>query len=65
MPSTATVDYIMDCVEHYKEFMGIIEFPEFSIESKGTEFILGSGYGYYAPVVSMYDVSSGKHTLYI
>lgn len=57
--------YVQECIDEYKEFVGIKEFPVFTIKSKEMTLDKSQKQGFDAPATVFYDVSTGKHSLEI
>lgn len=58
-------EYVKSRVEDYKKFVGIEDFPSFTIKSKDLSLEKSLSQGFDAPAAVFYDVSSGHHTLEI
>jgi hypothetical protein len=52
-------------VEDYKNFVGISDFPNFTIKSKEMTLEKSTKQGFDAPAAVFYDVSTGEHSLEI
>lgn len=58
-------DYVWSCVEDYKRFVGIDDFPAFDLKSKEITEKKALEQGSDALATAFYDTSTGKHTLEI
>ena len=58
-------DYVQSCVENYKRFVDIHDFPTFDVKSKEMTLEKSLRQGFDAVAATFYDVPTGKHTLEI
>ena len=58
-------DYVRSCVDHYKRFVGIQEFPTFDVKPKEMMLEKSMRQGFDAVAAVFYDIPKGKHTLEI
>ena len=57
--------YVRRCVNDYKEFAGIDNFPTFTIKSKEMTLSKAETQGFDAPAAAFYDAETGLHILEI
>ena len=57
--------YVQSCVDEYKSFVGISNFPSFSIKSKEMTLEKSQKQGFDAPAAVFYDILTGTHSLEI
>lgn len=58
-------NYVQACIEEYKRFVGIDDFPAFSIKTKELTLEKSKKQGFDSPAAVFYDVPTGAHTLEI
>ena len=58
-------EYAYSCVDGYKRFVGLNDFPSFEVKSKEMTLEKSKRQGFDAPAAAYYDVPTGKHTLEI
>lgn len=58
-------DYVKSCIDNYKKFMCIEEFPKFTVKSKEITLEKSKSQGFDALAAVFYDIPSGSHTLEI
>ena len=58
-------DYVRSCVNDYKRFVGINDFPTFTVKSKEMTLAKAMQQGFDAPAAAFYDIHTGNHILEI
>lgn len=58
-------EYVRSCVNDYKRFVGIKDFPTFTVKAKEMTLRKSMKQGFDAPAATFYDIPTGNHTLEI
>lgn len=59
------IDYVKACISNYESFVGLEEFPAFTVKSKEITLEKSQQQGFDAPAAVFYDIPTGRHTLEI